>query len=178
MRGITFISVLILALFSGCQKEKTPATSGTATIESTLHGSGSYYADGFSFSKPGIVSTISTPGPDITLFASKNLDGSFKETSFEASNFENSFSLVGESANEADAIQSFKSLIIVGNVQWIASAKPLERNQIWLFKTGMGRYNKMRIITVVEEMRQNLPYASCTFEWVYQPDGSTTFPNL
>ncbi|MHB8132212.1 MAG: hypothetical protein ACYDEX_24915 [Mobilitalea sp.] len=175
MRRIAFLTVLILVLFSGCKKADEQVVSGTETLVSTLHGTGPYYAFGFSFASAEKISTLSVPGPDITIFASKNVDGTIKDISLEASNFENSFSHVDEYMSEAEAVQGFNNLSTVGNTQWVASAKPLKINQVWLYKTGSGNYAKLRIISTVEEMRQSLPYGECTFQWVYQPDGSTTF---
>lgn len=173
------IQFVLLTLFfvaiSGCKKENGPATSGTATIESTLHGTGPYFAYGFSFSQAGLVKTTASPGPDITLYASKNLDGSLKEISLETDNFNSSFSLKGEYTTEDEARTAFKGLLEVGSPQWIASALPLRKNQVWLFRTAEGKYVKIRVISTVEEMIQIVPYGSCTFEWVCQPDGSTTF---
>ena len=38
------------------------------------------------------------------------------------------------------------------------------------------KYAKIRIIEVKGELREGIPHAECTFEWVFQSDGSTTFP--
>jgi hypothetical protein len=170
------IFLLVLATFSACKKTDSPVTSGTVTLRSTLYGTGPYYANGFSFSTAKEVSTISDPGPDITVNVSKNLDGTIKEVSFEASNYENSFALVGTYETEAAAIQAFADLLTVGDVQWIPSAIPLKNNQIWLYRSGSGKYVKLRIITLEEKTIQGQLSAECTFEWVYQPDGTATFP--
>ena len=55
-------------------------------------------------------------------------------------------------------------------------ADPVIANQVWVYRTGTETYAKIRIISTVNETRDDLPYGECTFEWVYQPDGSTTFP--
>ena len=175
MRIQLILAALFFVAISGCKKESSRLTSGTATIESTLHGAGPYFAYGFSFSQPGLVKTTDSPGPDITLLTSKNLDGSIKEISLETDNYNSSFSLKGEYSSEATAITAFKELLEVGNPQWTASAIPLRKNQVWLFRTAEGKYVKIRVISTVEEMIQIVPYGSCTFEWVYQPDGSATF---
>jgi hypothetical protein len=154
-----------LSTLSGCKKKDNPVISGIATIESTLYGTGPYYAYGFSFSIAGKTTTISDPGPDITVYASKNIDGSISQISFEASNYQNSFSLASENSTEADAKLSFKELKTVGN-------------QIWLYRTNKGNYAKLRLISVNEETIQNQLCAVCTFEWIYQPDGSVTFPSV
>ena len=175
MRIQAILTTLFLIAISGCKKENSQVTTGIATIESTLHGTGPYYANGFSFSKPGIVATSSSPGPDIILYAWKNLDGSLKEITLESSNFNSSFSLKGEYTSETEAINAYIQLLEVGSPQWIASAKPFKKNQIWLYRDANGKYSKIRVISTVEETRLDLPYGSCTFEWTYQPDGSATF---
>jgi len=38
------------------------------------------------------------------------------------------------------------------------------------------RYTKIRTIEVTLDTTADPDYASCKLEWVYQPDGSTTFP--
>jgi hypothetical protein len=173
---LLFIFLLLLATLSVCKKTDSPVTSGTVTLRSTLYGTGPYYANGFSFSLAKEISTISNPGPDITVNISKNLDGTIKEVSFEASNYENSFSLIGSYETETSAIQTFTDLLTFGYVQWIARAIPVKNNQIWLFRSGTGKYVKLRIITLEEKIIQDQLSAECTFEWVYQPDGTTTFP--
>ena len=55
-------------------------------------------------------------------------------------------------------------------------ADPINANQVWVYRTGTETYAKIRIISTVNEIRDDMPYGECTFEWVYQPDGSLTFP--
>jgi hypothetical protein len=179
VKQLLLIIILLLSTLSGCKKKDNPVISGIATIESTLYGTGPYYAYGFSFSIAGKTTTISDPGPDITVYASKNIDGSISQISFEASNYQNSFSLASENSTEADAKLSFKELKTVGDgIQWGPSAIQLKGNQIWLYRTNKGNYAKLRLISVNEETIQNQLCAVCTFEWIYQPDGSVTFPSV
>jgi hypothetical protein len=168
-----FIILIFCTVISGCKKTDIRITSGTETLESTLYGTGPYYAYGFSFSSAKKVTTISSPVPDITVNASR-IDG---KVSIETSSYLPPFSLIGEYGTEAEAKQAFANYLIVADPQWISIAKPLKNNQLWLFKTSSGNYVKIRIILVLEEVRQDLPYGSCTFEWVYQPDGSASFPS-
>lgn len=175
----TWFIIIIIIFFvtlAACKKTDSPVTSGTVTLESTLYGTGPYYANGFSFSTAKEVSTISNPKPDITVNISKNLDGTIKEVSFETSNYENSFSLFGVFESEAAAIQAFVGLLTINDVQWNARAIPLKNNQIWLYRSSTGKYVKLRVITLDEKMIQGQLSAEITFEWVYQPDGTATFP--
>jgi len=52
----------------------------------------------------------------------------------------------------------------------------LKPNQIWLYRSGTERYAKIRIISTKLDITKDPDYAECTFEWVYQPDGTLTFP--
>jgi len=176
MRQTLIIILLLLSTLAGCDKDDTSSVSGTVTLESTLYGSGPYYAYGFLFSGAEKVTTLSDPGPDITVFVWKNLDGTIKEISFETSNYYNSFSLIGEYGNEAAAMQVFNDLTTVGSVQWTQQAIPLKNNQVWLYRSDDVKYAKLRLVSLVEKSIQEQPVAECTFEWVYQPDGTTTFP--
>jgi hypothetical protein len=172
------VIILLLSTLLGCKKADGPVTSGTATIRSTLYGTGPYYSKGFSFSAGKEVSTISDPGPDMTVNVSKNTDGSININmiSFETPNYYNSFSLIGEFESVTTAVQAFTNLKTVGDVNWTASAIPLKINQIWLYRNDSGKFVKLRIISLVEITIQNQLSVECTFEWVYQPDGSVTFP--
>jgi hypothetical protein len=136
-----------------------------------------YYAIGFSFPADKKISTLNHPHDVITINASASSDGNTIEKIYlDAQNFNNSFFRFGEYTGAAAAKQAFDSLTNIGNVEWKASGDSIKANQIWIFKTEALSFAKFRIISTVAEMRQNIPYAECTFEWVYQPDGSSTFP--
>jgi hypothetical protein len=165
MVRLLFIILIIEILMPGCRKQDNPKLSGTDTINNKLYGTGPYFPYGFSFSKGKIVSALDNPGPDITVYADRNIDGSIKEISFDTSNYEDSFSLIGEYDAETTAIQIFSDLITIGNIQWSARAIPLKNNQVWVYRNSDLYYVKLRIINTVKEIRQDLPYAECTFEW-------------
>ncbi|MCK7538200.1 MAG: hypothetical protein MZV63_48240 [Marinilabiliales bacterium] len=53
----------------------------------------------------------------------------------------------------------------------------LRNNQVWVVKTDSdNKYAKLRTIEVTPDHHPLLTIDSCKLEWVYQPDGSTTFP--
>jgi hypothetical protein len=52
----------------------------------------------------------------------------------------------------------------------------IRNNQIWIYRSGSENYSKFRIISTKSEPGNMRDYAECTFEWVYQPDGTLTFP--
>jgi len=165
--------LLIFTLFSNsCKKEDTIPTSGTATLNNILTYNSTqqaYFAYGFLFSKAELVSTIGN-SPDITV------DSDGTNLFLQANNLKNSFSKYGEYSDEASAIQAFKDLDKVNVTQWLEWASSLKQNQVWIYRSGSEHYAKIRIISIIAEDRDNRDYAECTFEWVYQPDGSLTFP--
>ena len=171
-KTISIICIICLLLYS-CNRNDDPDTSGTATInnELTLDQQHQTYINyGFLFSEGKLVSNIETPPPDIIIFR----DGS--TISLEANNLKNSFSIYGEYADQSSARDAFDKLISASVSQWLASAVPLKVNQVWLYRSGTDKYAKIRIISIKTEIRETVEYVECQFEWVYQPDGTLTFP--
>ena len=166
--------MIFLAILYGCKKDNTIPDSGTVTIDNTLYGTGPYYANGFSFSKAKKISTIENPGPDISVYI--NIDNLVSRLTFQANNLNPSFFMIGDYPDAASAISAFNNLKSVGTYQWVEMADPINTNQVWVYRTGTEQYAKIRIISTVNETRNNLPFGECTFQWVYQPDGSLTFP--
>jgi hypothetical protein len=174
MKKAYLIISVILTLISGCTKVEPTRTSGIDTIDNSLYTSTSYFSYGFSFSSAKQISTNAVPGPDIAVYVnSVNLP---HRLTLQANNLKPSFCKVGDFADEAAAISAFTSLKTVSVSQWIDMADPININQIWIYRSGADKYTKIRIISTVNETRQTIPYGECTFEWVYQPDGSSTFP--
>lgn len=168
-------ALTLLLILPGCDgKEGT--TSGTVTLDNELYGSGPYYALGFSFEQGKAVSTLSAPEPDITIQAGSLSEGSPVEPFISTNTFEPSFALKGEYGSESAAIDAFKNLKSVGSVSYIPMGVPLKANQVWVIRTETKKYAKIRTIEVILNTNVQPPFASCKFEWVYQPDGSATFP--
>ena len=165
--GLILISMLLMV---SCKKDDTIPTSGIATINNITEFSTTYYVYGFLFSEAKLVSTLDKPSPDITV------DSDGTNLLLQTNNFKNSFYLFGEYSDEAAAKAAFDKLATVNVTQWEGLAYPLEVNQIWIYRSGTEKYAKIRIISTVAELRSGRNYAECTFEWVYQPDGSLTFP--
>jgi hypothetical protein len=174
MKRSLFIILATLAILYGCKKDNATPTSGTVTIDNTLYGTGPYYANGFSFSKAAKISTIENPGPDISVYV--NIDNPVSRLTFQANNLNPSFYKIGDYPDAASAISAFNNLKSVGTYQWVDIADPIISNQVWVYRTGSEQYVKLRIISIVNEMRNNLAFGECTFQWVYQADGSLTFP--
>jgi hypothetical protein len=174
------IAVLLMISVAACDRYEIPLR-GTVTIENTLYWSGSeYHALGFNFTTASLRRTNSPPLPDITLLAETDAGGIITAVSFNGnSGFQYlPFSLVGEYTDEPAAIAAFQALTTVDNTGrvWLEVGKPIAVNQIWLFQTEDEKYAKIRIVEVITEMRDNVAFASCKFQWVFQPSGSLTFP--
>jgi hypothetical protein len=173
MKKTFLIAIIFVLVLTGCKKNSGPALSGTVTIDNTLSGTGPYWAMGFSFPLAKKVSTLNSPVDVITINA---FAGNFDRSYFDAQSFESPFSLFGSYSDATAASLAFKNLTSFSITQWNAIGDAVKPNQIWLFQTSTGTYAKFRIISTVGEMRNGIPFVSCTFEWVYQPDGSLTFP--
>jgi hypothetical protein len=174
MKKSFLLIILISIVLSGCKKDESPSLSGTVTIDNKIYQSTTYYAYGFSFSKATKVSTLDTPGPDVTLFVVT--DSPANRLTFQVSNLNPSFYKLGDYPDAQSASAAFDNLTTVGNYQWTEMADPVLANQVWVYRSGTETYAKMRIISIVNEIRNELPFGGCTFEWAYQPDGSKTFP--
>ncbi len=174
MKRSIYILFAIAVLFSGCTKPQKIRTSGTDTIDNITYFSTTYFYYGFSFSKAKLISTESNPHPDITLYVNK--DNVPYRVTLQASNLKPSFYKLGDYADEDAAKAAFNNLTTVSVAQWEEMADTIEENQVWIYRTLTECYAKIRIISTVNEKREGVDYGECTFQWVYQPDGSSTFP--
>jgi hypothetical protein len=168
---------ILLAMFfavSACTKTEPTRTSGIDKIDNITYQSSTYYVYGFSFSQAKLISTINNPGPEIVLYV--NADNLPARLTLQANNLKPSFYKVGDFPDEAAAITAFDNLKTVPVIQWSEMADPVKANQVWIYRSGTDYYTKFRIVSVINETRQSIPYGECSFQWVYQPDGSTTFP--
>jgi hypothetical protein len=177
MKRLIILIFLLAIVLNSCKKtDNTPSGSGTVTIDNTTYQSTTYYVYGFSFSKAKKVSTLENPGPDITIYVNADTPPD-TWLYLQANNLNPSFAKIGDYPDAEAASAAFDNLKTVGSYQWTDLAQPIAPNQVWVYKTGTPCYAKIRIISTVNETRNSLPYGECTFEWVYQPDGSTTFPS-
>lgn len=167
------VLILTLLLAGSCKKDETPDTSGTVTIDNTTTlGTTTYYVYGFLFSEGIKVTTRDNPPPDITV------DSDGTSILLMANNLKDSFYKAGEYNDAASAKTAFDNLksATISENQWEGLASPLMENQIWIYRSGTSRYAKMRIISTRTEPGDVKPFAECTIEWEYQPDGTLTFP--
>lgn len=174
MRKSAVLSLILVAVLSGCTKVEPTRTSGIDTIDNTTYQGATFFNYGFSFATSKLVSTESNPGPDITIYVKKDVLP--YTLTLQADNLNPSFYKVGDFADEAAAMSAFNNLKTISVSQWEEMADPLAVNQVWIYRSGAEKYTKIRIISTVNETRQLIAYGECTFQWVYQPDGSLTFP--
>jgi len=171
---LTLILLLFLGI-AGCDDPDKPGktdTSGTTTIDNTLYGTTNYYAIGFNFAAAEKVSSLAKPAPDLLIELGGTLDLFILQTGAGL----NGFFLQGEYSDETKAKQAFDNLEAPVVTQWEDWANPVRPNQVWVYRSADEHYAKIRIFSTFSETRTPQDYAECTFEWVYQPDGSLTFP--
>ena len=174
MKRTIYILISLISALGACSKDEDIRTSGTDTIDNKTYQSTTYYVYGFLFSQGKRVSTTEKPGPDIIVYV--NQDNAVYRLTMQANNLYPSFYKVGDYANEAAAKTVFDNLKTVTVSSWSEMADPISPNQVWIYKSGDEKYTKFRIVSTVNEIRQNIPYGECTFQWLHQPDGSATFP--
>jgi hypothetical protein len=176
MKKILSIFLILAVASVSCNKDENKY-SGTVTIDNELFGAGPYYGYGFSVPTGEKVSTLNSPLDLISLFVDFDVDFTVRKIYMSVNNYKNSFYKYGEYSNEAAASEAFNNLKTFTATQWAELADPIMPNQIWLFKTSDDKYAKIRIISTFSEKREGMPFpfAECTFEWVYQPDGTQTF---
>lgn len=172
MKKYILILLCVLLAQLSCKKDETPPTSGSVTINNNTTLGETYYVYGFLFSEGKIVSTLETPPPDITV------DSDGTSLLLMANNLKNSFYKEGEFNDEAAAKAAYNNLTsaTVSESSWEGLALPIRPNQVWIYRSGTSHYAKFRIISTKTEPGQVKPFAECTFEWEYQPDGTLTFP--
>jgi hypothetical protein len=175
MKRLILILFAALSVLPACTKKEPTRTSGTDTIDNITYFSTTYYNYGFSFSSAKLISTNLNPGPDLTIFVTTDNLGTPRLT-LQTNNLKSSFFKVGDFADGSAAKAAFDNLKTVSATQWVDMADPVVANQVWLYRSGKDTYAKFVIISTVNETRQSVPYGECTFQWVYQPDGTTTFP--
>lgn len=170
--SLIFILFFSFAFLNSCKKDDTPATSGTVTIDNTRTLGQTYYSYGFLFSEARTASTLDKPPPDITV------DSDGTSLLLMADNLKNSFYNAGEYNDAASAGAAFNNLksAVIQPAEWEGLAYAIKVNQIWIYRSGSDHYAKIRIISLIAEVRDERDYAECTFEWEYQPDGTLTFP--
>ena len=174
MKRHMVLFLAIIFILSGCTKKESTRTSGIDTIDNITYFGTTYYNYGFLFSGAKLVKTFPSPGPDITIYV--NIDNVTPRLTLQSNNLNPSFYKAGDFPDVSSAQSAFDNLKTVTATQWQDMADPVNDNQVWIYKSGTGNYTKLRIVSTVNEPRSGIAYGECTFQWVYQSDGSSTFP--
>jgi hypothetical protein len=178
MKYLPIILASMLILAAGCDKEKNTGSSGEITLTYKLYGSGPYYVMGYNFALAKMVGTLDSPGPDIVVIPKSSPDNTVVESAYLSSdNMRDSFTHNKSFDDLASAEAFFNSYLEVDDSGgYTGIAEDIQPYQVWTYRTADNKYVKMLILTVKKEIRNDTPYAETTLRFVYQPDGSRTFP--
>jgi len=178
MKHSQVILIFLLLLSTACNKDDHPGDTGEITLTSELYGSGPYYVMGYNFALGKMVSTLDAPGPDIVVLPESSPDNSVVESAYLSSdNLKDSFTHNKSFDDLASAEAFFNSYLEVDDAGgYTGIASDLAPYQVWTYRTNENKYVKMLILKVTKEIRNDTPYAETTLRYVYQPDGSRTFP--
>lgn len=181
IKRFILLAALILLSLPQCSKKEGPRISGEVTINSKQFFDVTYYIIGYSFTQGKLIDTREDPGPDVTVWPKIEANGDVQDAFLDNPNAKNSFSLTASFDNPDNAENYFSSYKTVNDSSgYTGLAMPIRKNQIWTFRTSSERYVKMLILDVtatrLPEGDTTKPYAETTFRFVYQPDGTRTFP--
>ncbi|HPC98522.1 MAG TPA: hypothetical protein P5257_06340 [Bacteroidales bacterium] len=180
MKNKLWLPAFAIVFLTGCTKESGPVYSGTMTINNKpVATTPTYYTEGFHVPTGKKVADINN-SRDIISVASVFGPADYTpiKINFITNNFKNAFFRFGGYSSSQEAVASFNNLKQFTPPLWTELGDSVAANQIWLYRTDDDRYAKIRIISTLHEKRPDMPrpYAECTFEWVFQPDGTMTFP--
>jgi len=177
MKAAVIPAVAVMLILTACDGKETPV-SGTITLTSELYDAGDhYYVLGLSLDDAKAVPYFQGEDKaDLWVLAGTVNDGGQVVAYIAANTLDPPFALAGTYNSAAEAKTAFDVLKNVNSMFYLDLAVPLEANQVWVFKSRDYKYAKFRIITVDLDTSGDTPFASCKLEWVYQPDGSATFP--
>jgi len=174
------ITIACLLVSSGCQKNDKIRTSGETTINSerVLEGS-TYTIPGFLFSTGSVIMynpQTSTSTPDIFVLPIVDPQGNVTGAYLDSPNILESFALVGTYGSAMEATEAFNNYTTVNVAGYSALANPVQEHQVWVFKTQNDHFSKILILQIETYKIGQEPNAEVRFRWMYQPDGSPTFP--
>jgi hypothetical protein len=180
MKRAGFVILFVLISMSACKKEDDVRYSGTMTIDNVLTLVNNSYYIGYGFSVPTgqKVSTLNNPPDVINVLEDHDVSFNVRKIFLSSNNFMDSFYKYGQYNDAAAASLAFNNLTAFTASSWTELADSILANQIWIFRTSDDKYAKIWIISTFSEKRDDmpLPYAECTFEWVFQPNGTQLFP--
>lgn len=173
-----YLVTTVFYLFLSCAKpmeiiipdDPVYPTSGSACIDSRIVDN---LRSGFRFA---VADTIYYPNsnqlyPDVALRVS-TVSGTSLE--FFAVEVRPAFKLALSLSAPDSAALYFDSLLTISDTTGFTYSGPgVDQHQIWLVRTNMNKYAKILITTDTIDI-DNI--GKISFNWVYQPDGSLTFP--
>ncbi len=175
------IAVAFLLVLVGCKKETKPNLGGQITLSSQLHGTESYYLNGFFFEKAEMVrypqqgETL----PDIINEGFPVINGSeeLSEPGFNTPGRVNGFALVGEFSNLTEANTYFSDYTEVeAGLEYETVSDTVKLYQVWVQQTSAGNFVKMVIRDIQYlEAESGEAYNEVSLEYTYSPEGSTEF---
>ncbi|MGB4292591.1 MAG: hypothetical protein WBJ37_06875 [Bacteroidales bacterium] len=179
MRPLFLFLVAVAVLLTGCRKEDKPVYSGIMTINNKIvEKSPTYIIEGFHVPTGKKVFDLNNQRDIISVSSAYDVYLNPLKIIFITNNFKNSFYRYGQYNDTKSAEDAFTALTEFTEPVWTDIGDSVRINQIWIYRTSDSRYAKLRIISTILEIRPDMkyPYAECTFEWVFQPDGTKTFP--
>ncbi|MBP8960001.1 MAG: hypothetical protein KBG40_06195 [Bacteroidales bacterium] len=179
MKHALIVILILLFAIASCKKEPEPVYSGIVTIDNKRAGTEpTYYLMGFHVPTGRKIPDVNNQRDIISVLSDYDANFKPKKIYFITNNLKNSFFRYGQYNDIEEAKIAFDSLTNFSEPQWTETGDSVTINQIWLYRTSDQKYAKLRIISTVLEKRDDMqdPYAQCTFEWVFQPDGTNIFP--
>ena len=177
MRKIALLLILPLFIL-GCDNKNKTKTSGEVSLNSELILVGETYSvPGFSFESASVELYNPAGGTTIPdIFALPEVQNNVYSAYFDTQNTYPSFALVGEFDSSTEAQDFYTNYKQVDVNNYTGLAKPVLKNQVWVFKTRNDNYAKLLILKVDAYLKDTEDFEEVTFKWVYQPDGSTVLP--
>ncbi len=183
MRIFLILNIILLSLFfyqcSEIIETYPPPIASIATIDSRLDG---IKYKGFSFSK-GTVNTYPNSEntlPDFSLLVQQNQNAEIVGVFLSAPIVTDAFLFIKQLPDADSAANYFANLKSVPDSMYGWSALGIRANQIWAVRTQDNKYGKILILDTkayLDTVNYSLPtpYGAATFQWQYQPDGTTNF---
>ena len=113
--------------------------------------------------------------PDFFILPVTGTGGQITGALLDSPNQSKSFSLAAEFSDSSLALQYFNYYKNIIDSNYVSLANPLEKNQVWTFRTATDKFGKILIKDVKALVKDTENYAETTFLWEYQPNGSMEF---
>ena len=174
--------MVMLLLLVGCDEDRGIDKKGSMQLSmqsylaDTWYRFGYHYEDGDMYRYP----FAGDPVPDILNegFRVIGPDGETSEPGFNTPAQVNGFALVGEFSSAAEALSFFEAYAEVeGGLTYSPISDTVRLHQVWVQKTQAGKYAKL-LVTRIEYFTQDggAQGNEISLDYVYQPDGSASFP--